>query len=103
MVVMPVGFEAINMRDKNARDKYWKCPICKYYVQPLTCAFSNCDWMWKGQVTGHKMCESGWRRVGNEYLRLPYSDETKLDYESLRIITMKHGDDRTLPVIFSDE
>ena len=38
--------------DSNAMTTY--CPCCFEFVQPLTCAFSNCEWKWtglKGQLT----------------------------------------------------
>ena len=53
MVIMRIGMGVFDvLLDSNAFTT--RCPRCKIFVQPLTCAFSNCEWKWtglKGQTT----------------------------------------------------
>ena len=53
------------------------CPMCKQYVEPITCAFNNCRWRWKGkkQIAGQPPldCSDDWRQADNAY---HYFDQT---------------------------
>jgi hypothetical protein len=47
MVIMQLSFRVFDvLLDSNAQTT--RCPCCKTFVQPLTCAFSNCEWKWTG-------------------------------------------------------
>ena len=45
-VIVPIGFGKFDLL-KDPFDKS-KCPICREYVDPITCAFSDCRWRWHG-------------------------------------------------------
>ena len=53
LVIMTLKFRVFDvLLDSN--EKTTRCPCCRTFVQPLTCAFSNCEWKWtglKGQTT----------------------------------------------------
>jgi ubiquitin len=57
MVIMRIGMGVFDvLLDSNA--KTTRCPLCAKFVQPLTCAFSNCEWKWtglKGQMRTFKL------------------------------------------------
>ena len=57
MVIMPVHYGVFDvLLDSNAETTC--CPCCQTFVQPLTCAFSNCEWKWtglKGQPPARQM------------------------------------------------
>ena len=47
LVIMPMRFGVFDvLLDSNATTTC--CPCCEKFVQPLTCAFSNCEWKWTG-------------------------------------------------------
>lgn len=53
--------------------------MCKEYVQPVTCAFSNTKWNFKGVKRRPKMApedvEGTWKQVGDAY---HYFDEGEI-------------------------
>ncbi|CAF2822596.1 unnamed protein product [Rotaria sp. Silwood2] len=54
-----------------------KCPMCKQYVEPTTCGFSNCYWRWEGskQLPGQPpmRCSDDWKAADDAY---HYFDQT---------------------------
>lgn len=47
MVIMPMSYGVFDvLLDSNAKTTC--CPCCDQFVQPLTCAFSKCEWKWTG-------------------------------------------------------
>ena len=79
-VVMPIGYKTFDMLiDSN--ETTTKCPICQTYVEPKTCAFSNCWWRYEG-IKQNEMgqgkppikCSNDWQRADNAY---HYFDEDK--------------------------
>ena len=47
MVIMQMGYGVFDvLLDSNADTT--RCPCCDEFVQPLTCAFSRCEWKWSG-------------------------------------------------------
>jgi hypothetical protein len=67
-----------------------KCPICKDFVAPMTCAFSNCKWKWSGiQVVDPSkppVHRSGdWKDADDKYHR--FKDGQEVQWTRLKIST----------------
>jgi hypothetical protein len=55
MVIMPVHYGVFDvLLDSNATTTC--CPCCEKFVQPLTCAFSRCEWKWTGLKGQTRAC-----------------------------------------------
>ncbi|CAF1269964.1 unnamed protein product [Adineta steineri] len=107
-VIMPVGYKKIDMLD-DSLEKITKCPVCKEYVTPITCAFNNCWWKYDGvqicKKGPSKQCSGNWRQADDAYHRFKeYQDETvswkKLTLEAARtrpaeILNIQPTDART--------
>ena len=76
-VIMSMGFIRFNITVDPDADTT-KCPSCQAFVNPTTCAFSNCWWKYSGKKQeGEKApekCSCDWQYADNAY---HYFDETK--------------------------
>jgi hypothetical protein len=92
MVIVGIGigvFDFVFDQDKS------KCPMCKEYVdyvQPLTCAFTGCNWRFNGikrSKTGPPQCYAAdWKKVGDVYSRFNESSE-KVQWDQLQLIATR--------------
>jgi hypothetical protein len=72
-----------------------ECPMCKFYVKPITCGLNNCEWRFIGvkeTQRGLERAESAWKRVDDEYHRFNDSEDSMACWNSLVIETRKHQD-----------
>ncbi|CAF1190347.1 unnamed protein product [Rotaria sordida] len=46
-VVMPIGYRKFDIIIDSS-ETTTKCPLCKQYVEPITCGFNNCWWRYEG-------------------------------------------------------
>lgn len=55
---------------KATENKTTRCPMCRAYIVPLTCAFNNCEWRFNGiKILSGEACSSPWRTVGDVYTK----------------------------------
>lgn len=86
MVIIGIGigvFDFVYDQNKSV------CPMCKEYVQPLTCAFTGCNWRFNGlkrSKSGPPQCYAAdWKKVGDVYSRFNESSE-KVQWDQLQLI-----------------
>ena len=71
-VIVSVGYRKFDVSiDVNANTT--RCPLCKTFVDPGTCAFNNCWWRFEG-LKGSKSgppesCSSDWKHADDAYHR----------------------------------
>ncbi|CAF2093859.1 unnamed protein product [Rotaria magnacalcarata] len=72
-VIMPVGYRKFDIL-LDLDDVTTVCPICKSFVQPITCGFNNCWWRFQGIKKAEndaraapKKCSSEWKQADNAY------------------------------------
>ena len=73
-VIINIGLGQFNIvSDVDAQT--CKCPICSQYVEPTTCAFTNCLWRWSGKkkpgngLPPVEIPPCHWKEVENAYDR----------------------------------
>ncbi|CAM9319448.1 unnamed protein product [Pylaiella littoralis] len=60
------------------------CPECQRGVTPITCAFNNCVWSYKGKKAGDMHVLTGpWTEVGDRYHR--FNESSGVEWERLLI------------------
>lgn len=72
LVVVNIGIKTFHIL--NEMHKLSICPECSAYVEPLTCAFNNCVWRWKGLMQSAsdiepKEVSMDWKYADNAYHR----------------------------------
>ncbi|CAF5211542.1 unnamed protein product, partial [Rotaria magnacalcarata] len=77
-VIMAMGYRKFDLVS-DADESTTRCPMCSKYVEPKTCAFSNCWWKWSSikQTTKTEpptRCSGNWRCANDTY---HYFDEHK--------------------------
>ncbi|CAF3851252.1 unnamed protein product, partial [Rotaria sp. Silwood1] len=70
-VVIPIGYKKFDIIIDSS-ETTTKCPLCKQYVEPITCGFNNCWWKYEGikQDEDGKppiRCSSNWQQADNAY------------------------------------
>ena len=79
MVIMNMGLPVVYHLNAPSQ-KSTHCPICKTYVQPITCAFNNCMWRYHGFMltsNGPEKRSSDWTTADNSYHRFDESSNAK--------------------------
>ncbi|CAF1176120.1 unnamed protein product [Rotaria sp. Silwood1] len=71
-VIMSLGFRRFDMLS-DVGLATTKCPICKQYVEPVTCSFNNCWWRYEGikrsQSQAPESCSCDWKHADDAYYR----------------------------------
>ncbi|CAF1485375.1 unnamed protein product [Rotaria sordida] len=71
-VIIPIGYRKFDLlRDT---DTISVCPLCKQYVDPITCSFNNCWWKYSGKKKERRAdgkppvpCNSDWKQADDAY------------------------------------
>ena len=79
-VIIRIGYKRFDVLvDSNETTAV--CPMCREYVEPITCAFNNCWWRFEGikrdktrQGAAPRECSSNWERADNAYHCFEESD-----------------------------
>lgn len=73
MVIIPIGYEKFDVL-LDCDEKTTRCPVCKKYVQPVTCGLNNCWWRFDGRKVSNSgtgdapvNCKSDWVEVDDAY------------------------------------
>lgn len=86
-VIMSMGYTKFDLlSDSNANTT--KCPVCKEYVSPTTCAFNNCWWRYEGLKDNKnkppESCSNAWTWADDAYRR--FDEETGENISWRRLI-----------------
>lgn len=74
MVILNNNFDDFDL----ARGEAKPCPKCEEDVTPITCAFNNCVWSYKGKKAGERqVLTAPWTEVGDSYHRFEESNEAE--------------------------
>ena len=93
-VIMSLGyikFDLVGGTDSSIT----KCPMCSKYVEPLTCAFNNCWWSWRGkkQVKEYEeptFCSGDWKYAGDAYHYFDENTSGMVQWRTLILEAAKH-------------
>lgn len=71
-----------------------KCPICRKFVAPTTCAFNNCDWKVEGKkwisfAEPPTRVNQKFKRADNAYFI--FDDNIQVNWLTLKITTVPNG------------
>ncbi|CAF1131525.1 unnamed protein product [Adineta steineri] len=72
LVVMNIGLRKFDFLKEFSRMS--RCPECTQFVNPVTCAFNNCEWRWEGTMqksddTEPEDVSGDWQLADNAYHR----------------------------------
>ncbi|CAF0824106.1 unnamed protein product [Brachionus calyciflorus] len=90
MVIMNLGVPLIYNLGKPDYNHLTICPICKFYVKPLTCGFFKCKWRFRGLVQsqlGSERVGSHWKITEDEYVRFSNDEKPLAKWHRLVIET----------------
>ncbi|CAF0820216.1 unnamed protein product [Adineta steineri] len=104
-VIMPIGYKKVSMLD-DSLDKITKCPVCKEYVNPITCAFNNCWWRYDGVQNckngPSKKCSGDWRRADDAYHRFNEYQGEMITWKKLTLEAVKTRPTEILDIVLVD-
>ena len=89
MVIINMGTECIFKLNKNRSRQATNCPICEKHVEPLTCAFNDCQYRYISMTeseNGMIRNKSEWNKIEDIYYRF---DENESIAYSLLLIEVK--------------
>ncbi|CAF1341140.1 unnamed protein product [Adineta steineri] len=93
-VIMPIGYKKVDMLD-DSLDEMTKCPVCKKYVTPITCAFNNCWWRYDGKQSCQdgppKQCSGDWRQADDAYHRFNEYQGEPITWKKLTLEAARKG------------
>lgn len=84
LVICPLGMVAYNVGG------VCECPECESRVQPITCAFYRCEWMYDGVKTGGEEVKSPWKQAGELYERFDVAGNT-ISWDRLVLVAAERG------------
>lgn len=91
-VIMSIGYERFDF-GHDIGDTTTFCPMCKEYVDPVTCGFNNCWWRYEGKRRAEngapKRYSSDWMKVGNYYYYFDQKDSPPKTWMSMVLEAVK--------------
>ncbi|CAF5028622.1 unnamed protein product, partial [Rotaria sp. Silwood1] len=85
-VIMPIGYQKFDILIDTDQETTI-CPLCKYYVEPVACGFSNCWWRYEGIKICNsgppKRCSSDWKHADDAYHRFDENPSEHVTWRKL--------------------
>lgn len=93
-VIISLGFRTFDLVS-DVNEYTCKCPICKQWVEPITCAFNNCWWRYEGiKSYGNlppKSCSCDWKQADDAYNRFDENQSETISWRKLKFEVVKQN------------
>ncbi|CAF1435073.1 unnamed protein product [Adineta steineri] len=92
-VVIPIGYGVFDIHG-GVDETTSKCPVCKRYVEPITCSLNNCWWKFKAtkfvQGRDPKQCSGDWQYADDAYHQFDERISGMAEWKKLIFDIVKH-------------